>query len=176
MFWLLRCTVSDEEVMYLDSADNALEQLDLVTREVYLPLLCTDQTHMANSYGISADKVMDLLHRLMAHLETTQGHVEVSFILQFLILKRYCRDNIMSQIREKPRVGSLCPTTDVYIRINDACVVLATLRPVTRIFHCSPVTSLRLRKHIFCVRPEIYITMQKKQCRYFFLFSGSFHF
>lgn len=68
--------LTDDEVMYLDCSSNSLQQLDLLTREVYLPLLCTDVSH-ANSYGASADKLMDILHRLMATLETTEGHIEV---------------------------------------------------------------------------------------------------
>ena len=54
------------------------------------------------------------------------------------------RNVIMSQIREKSQVGSLWPTV-LYIRINNVYVVLATFRPVSRISHYSPVTSLKLR-------------------------------
>ncbi|ELU01785.1 hypothetical protein CAPTEDRAFT_107782 [Capitella teleta] len=56
------------------SDDNALRQLDLLTREVYLPLLCTEVNH-ANRYGINADKLMDILHRLMATVETAEGNI-----------------------------------------------------------------------------------------------------
>ena len=62
--------------MYLDCPENPLAQLDILTREVYLPLLTSDVGH-ASSYGISADKLMDVLHRLMSHVETTQGHLQV---------------------------------------------------------------------------------------------------
>ena len=67
--------------MYFDCSQDALRQLDIVSREVYLPLLCTDTTYATN-YGMSADKLMDVLHRLMATVETTQGHTEV---LSFLV-------------------------------------------------------------------------------------------
>jgi dynein heavy chain len=62
--------------MYHDLSQQPLQQLDIVTREVMLPLLASD-THHATAYGIHADKLMDVLHRLMAHLETTQGHIQV---------------------------------------------------------------------------------------------------
>ena len=65
-----------EEIVYQDSTDNALSQVDLLTREIYLPLLCSEQGH-ASSYGMSADKLMDLLHRLMGGVEVTQGHAQV---------------------------------------------------------------------------------------------------
>ena len=68
---------SDTEVMYMDCGDNALLQLDMLTREIYLPLLCSDTVH-ASAHGISADKMMDLLHRLMSQVETVQGHTEVT--------------------------------------------------------------------------------------------------
>ena len=47
---------SAEEIVYQDSTDNALSQLDLLAREIYLPLLCSEQGH-ATSYGMSADKL-----------------------------------------------------------------------------------------------------------------------
>ena len=70
-------SIPGEEIVYQDCIDNALLQLDLLTREIYLPLLCSEQGH-ASSYGLSADKLMDLLHRLMGGVEVTQGHAHVS--------------------------------------------------------------------------------------------------
>lgn len=64
-----------EEVFYIDCTNIPLEHLELVVREVYLPLMCTNQSVMNNTGG---DKVMDVLHRLMSTVEITQGHVEVS--------------------------------------------------------------------------------------------------
>ena len=75
--------------MYMDCGDNALNQLDMLTREVYLPLLCGDISH-ASSHGISADKLMDLLHRLMSHVETIQGHTEVIHV--YIYQKKYDND------------------------------------------------------------------------------------
>ena len=61
-------------MFYIDCTNVPLEHLELVVREVYLPLMCTNQSVMTTSGG---DKVMDVLHRLMSIVETTQGHVEV---------------------------------------------------------------------------------------------------
>ena len=69
--------MTDDEVMYIDCTSDSLEQVDLITREIYLPLMCSDLGHVG-AYGISADKMMDLLHRLMAHMETTHGHIQVT--------------------------------------------------------------------------------------------------
>lgn len=63
--------------MYMDCGENALLQLDMLTREIYLPLLCSGTFH-ASSHGLNADKIMDLLHRLMSQVEIAQGHTEVA--------------------------------------------------------------------------------------------------
>ena len=76
MYLLYICDSTDSEVMYMDCGDNALLQLDMLTREIYLPLLCSDTQHAAK-HGVSSDKIMDLLHRLMSQVETVQGHTEV---------------------------------------------------------------------------------------------------
>ena len=61
------------EVFYIDCTNIPLEHLELVIREVYLPLMCTNQGKIATG----GDKVMDILHRLMSVVEVSQGHVEV---------------------------------------------------------------------------------------------------
>ncbi|KAL3885754.1 hypothetical protein ACJMK2_025795 [Sinanodonta woodiana] len=66
------------EVFYIDCADVPLEHLELVVREVYLPMLCTNQANLASAGG---DKIMDVLHRLMSVVEITQGHVDGRIIL-----------------------------------------------------------------------------------------------
>ncbi|CAH1797693.1 unnamed protein product [Owenia fusiformis] len=71
-----------EEVYYTDCSDVPLEHIELLTREVYLPLLCIDQSH-ASALGINADKLMDVLHRLMATVEVAQGHIEGQIVLPF---------------------------------------------------------------------------------------------
>lgn len=62
------------EVFYIDCTNIPLEHLELLIREVYLPLMCTNQGKIATG----GDKVMDILHRLMSVVEVSQGHVEVS--------------------------------------------------------------------------------------------------
>lgn len=62
-------------MFYLDCTNIPLEHLELIIREVYLPLLCTNQQNLTTTGG---DKVMDVLHRLMSVVEVSQGHAEVS--------------------------------------------------------------------------------------------------
>ena len=47
--------------------------------------MCTE-SHLAAAHGVSADKLLDMLHRLMATLEVGQGHVEVRNILFYLLI------------------------------------------------------------------------------------------
>lgn len=61
----------------MDCTNVPLEHLELTIREVYLPLLGTNQPSVMEA-GINGDKIMDILHRLMAAVEVTQGHVRVS--------------------------------------------------------------------------------------------------
>ena len=67
---------SDTEVYYTDSSNVPLDHLEMTIREVFLPLLSTNNLSLASAAG-NGDKVMDILHRLMAAVEVTQGHVEV---------------------------------------------------------------------------------------------------
>ena len=80
------CT--DAEVTYMDCGDNVLLHLDMLTREIFLPLICSD-THHATRNGVSADKVMDILHRLMSQVETVQGHTEVKFKRYFVKAEQF---------------------------------------------------------------------------------------
>jgi len=77
LIWNFEFFISGDEVFYIDCTNVPLEHLELVVREVYLPLMCTNQSVMSNTGG---DKVMDVLHRLMSSVEITQGHVEVIWI------------------------------------------------------------------------------------------------
>ncbi|XP_071959570.1 uncharacterized protein [Antedon mediterranea] len=68
-----------EDVVYTDCNAVALNQIDLLAREVYLPLLCTDGVQ---TYGsVSADKLLDILHRMMGMAEVTEGHLEGTITL-----------------------------------------------------------------------------------------------
>ena len=46
------------------------EHLELVTREVYLPLI---SSQLPAHSGVSGDKLMDLMHRLVAAVQVTKG-------------------------------------------------------------------------------------------------------
>ncbi|GFS27875.1 dynein beta chain, flagellar outer arm [Elysia marginata] len=70
----------DSEVYYTDSSNVPLDHLEMTIREVFLPLLSTNNLSLASASG-QGDKVMDILHRLMAAVEVTQGHVEGRIVL-----------------------------------------------------------------------------------------------
>ena len=59
---------------------DPLDELDQLTRDVYLPLLCTNDG-TTSVFGLHPDKLMDVLHRLMAYVTTTQGHSKVRYSL-----------------------------------------------------------------------------------------------
>ena len=69
---------TDNEVFYMDCTSIPLEHLELTIREVFLPLLGTNTPSVMGA-GINGDKLMDILQRLMAAVEVSQGHVEVSW-------------------------------------------------------------------------------------------------
>ena len=64
---------------------DPLDELDQLTRDVYLPLLCTNDSS-TTVFGLHPDKLMDVLHRLMAYVTTTQGHAKVRYSLFVQIL------------------------------------------------------------------------------------------
>lgn len=68
---------SDDEILFLDCMVDPLDELDQLTRDVYLPLLCINDSSTP-MFGLHPDKLMDVLHRLMAYVTTTQGHSKVS--------------------------------------------------------------------------------------------------
>ena len=69
------------EVIVTECFKQPLNHLELITREIYLPLL-------ARGVGEQSDKMLDMLHRLLSLLQTTRGNVEVNrFILVHAILE-----------------------------------------------------------------------------------------
>lgn len=90
IFILYLIYLPGDEVFYIDCTNIPLEHLELIVREVYLPLMCTNQSVMSTTGG---DKVMDVLHRLMSAVEITQGHVEV--------IPYQCDNHIVSQIYKR---------------------------------------------------------------------------
>ena len=63
----------NEDVFYCSCNENVVEHFEILTKEIFLPLLSIEQAG-----GVSADKLMDILHRLISCLQTIQGNVEVS--------------------------------------------------------------------------------------------------
>jgi hypothetical protein len=72
----------------MDCSESTLQHIDLLTREVFLPMLCVDQNVAINA-GVNSDKLMDILHRLMGVVETTEGHVKVCCIHKFFFLSYF---------------------------------------------------------------------------------------
>ncbi|XP_078672103.1 uncharacterized protein LOC144911712 isoform X1 [Branchiostoma floridae x Branchiostoma belcheri] len=69
----------DDNVIYIDGANMPLEHMDMLARDVFLPLLCTETEHAETVAG--PDKLMDVLHRLMSNVEVTHGHQQGSIVL-----------------------------------------------------------------------------------------------
>lgn len=61
----------------MDCDEDSLVQLDLLSREVFLPLLCSEEAYNNSAQGANSDRLMDMLHRLMASVEVIQGHTMV---------------------------------------------------------------------------------------------------
>lgn len=60
------------DVAYSECSKLPLEHLKLVTKEVYLPLLC------AHNSAVSADQLLDVMHRLLGAMQLTSGFVQVT--------------------------------------------------------------------------------------------------
>ena len=61
-------------VGFCDCSNKPLKHLKRLVKDVYLPVLSIE-----NGGGISADKLMDLLHRLVSCIHVFDGHIEVDF-------------------------------------------------------------------------------------------------
>ena len=70
------------EVIVTECFKQPLDHLELVTREVYLPLL-------ARGVGEQSDKMLDMLHRLLSLLQTARGNVEVNVITCMCVVILY---------------------------------------------------------------------------------------
>lgn len=69
---LSRDNIADD-VGFCDCSKIPLKQLKRLVKDVYLPLLSIE-----HGGSVSADKLMDLLHRVVANLHVFDGNVEVS--------------------------------------------------------------------------------------------------
>ena len=58
---------------YFESSIRIFDHMDLMTREVFMPLLCSD-----TGLNDQADKLMDIMHRIISQIAVTQSQIEVS--------------------------------------------------------------------------------------------------
>lgn len=66
----------NEDVFYCSCSQNTVKHFEILTREIFLPLLSIEQAG-----GVSADKLMDILHRLISTLQIVKGNIEVCIFL-----------------------------------------------------------------------------------------------
>ena len=71
------------EVFYCSCSPNAIKHLEIISKEIFLPLLSIEQTG-----GASADKLMDILHRLISSLQIVDGNVQVWYLSYRMYQKR----------------------------------------------------------------------------------------
>ncbi len=76
------------QVAYFEASVRIFDHMDLITREVFMPLLCTDspaqqqpQHDVINAHVDQADKLMDVMHRIISQLAIAQSQVEDSVTL-----------------------------------------------------------------------------------------------
>ena len=65
--------VSDNQVSYFESSTRIFDHMDLMTREVFMPLMCADSPSVDQ-----ADKLMDVMHRILSQVAVAQSQIEVS--------------------------------------------------------------------------------------------------
>lgn len=70
-----------DDVAFCDCSNKPLDYLGTLTRDVYLPLLSIE---MGGS--VSADKLMDLLHRLVSNMEVVDGTIKVMMIICTILM------------------------------------------------------------------------------------------
>uniref|UniRef100_A0A1X7UKN4 Uncharacterized protein n=1 Tax=Amphimedon queenslandica TaxID=400682 RepID=A0A1X7UKN4_AMPQE len=74
------------EVVCSECSEDPIEHLELVLREVYLPLLAEQKegaaaSSAASAQGISPERIMDILHRMISNIQVTQGHLSGDLVL-----------------------------------------------------------------------------------------------
>ena len=67
----------DSKVNFFETSIQIFNHIDLLTREVFMPLLCTDNA----SNNDQAYKLMDLMHRMISQISLTQSQIEVIYLL-----------------------------------------------------------------------------------------------
>ncbi len=67
------CFFKDTQVVFFETSVQIFDHMDLLTREVFMPLLCSDNT----TNNDQADKLMDMMHRMISQIAVTQSQIEV---------------------------------------------------------------------------------------------------
>lgn len=87
--------------------------MDLITREVFMPLLCADTTSSDHS-----DKLMDVMHRIITQIAVAQSQIEDSVTLPLPALGVYSSIIVYSLFRNVPPVAQ-CIKPNNYKRITN---------------------------------------------------------
>lgn len=64
----------DNQVIFFETSIQTLNHIDLLTREVFMPLMCAENAPNSEQ----ADKLMDLMHRMISQIAITQSQIEVN--------------------------------------------------------------------------------------------------
>ncbi len=72
----LSAETMNEQVAFFEASPRIFDHMDLMTREVFMPLLCADSTSSDQS-----DKLMDIMHRIITQVAVAQSQIEDSVTL-----------------------------------------------------------------------------------------------
>ena len=61
-----------DHISIFESSARVFNHIDLLTRELFMPIMCIE-----NTYNDQSDKLMDVMHRIMAQVTVTQSQIEV---------------------------------------------------------------------------------------------------
>lgn len=62
----------DNQVAFFESSNRIFDHMDLMTREVFMPLLC------AENLNENSDKLMDIMHRIISQIAVAQSQISDS--------------------------------------------------------------------------------------------------
>lgn len=65
------------DLFCMEWSPDCLQHFEALTRSIFLPLLYDD-----DSFGITGDRLMELLHRIMASSQMVSGKCKVFYILR----------------------------------------------------------------------------------------------
>ena len=127
---------------YFEASFRIFDHMDLMTREVFMPLLCAD-----SSSSDQADKLMDIMHRIITQIAVAQSQIEDSVTLPLPALpvlasaatnpsRRLAvlhilettlinwQKQIKNVLKQQPEVGIMIPTffTNDEIHVWTTCI------------------------------------------------------